>query len=217
MGKNLRQQRRGKASPRYKASYKSSLSYELKDGTVVDILHSKGRRSPVAVMESAGKKFLQLASKGIRVTQKVEAAKLENIPEGSKIYNIEIRPGSGGKICRSPGTSATLITKERGKCILLLPSKEKKILPSECRAMIGEVAGSGKTEKPFKKAGSRFYAMKALGKLYPRTSGVSMNPVDHPFGGSAKPGKHKTVSRSQPPGKKVGSISPKRVGKRKGK
>ncbi len=217
MGKNLRQQRRGKGSSRYKASVKTPISYELKGGTVVDIVHSPGRKSPIAVIEAAGKRFLQTATKGTATAQKIDAEKLENIPEGTRICNIELRPGSGGKICRSPGTSAVLITKERGKCVILLPSKEKKILTSGCRAMIGEVSGSGKTEKPFRKAGSKFYSMKAFGKPYPRTSGVAMNPVDHPFGGSAKPGKHKTVSRHQPPGKKVGSISPRRVGKRKGK
>ena len=215
MGKNLRQQKRGKGSPKYSASHRYSISHDPNKGTVVDIIHSSGRRSPIAVIESAGKKFLQLASKGMRIAQKTEAAKLENIPEGTKIYNIEVRPGSGGRMCRSPGASATLITKEKDKCVILLPSKKKKIISARCKAMIGEVSGSGRTEKPFRKAGSRFYAMKALGKPYPRTSGVVMNPVDHPFGGSAKPGKHKTVSRHQPPGKKVGSISPKRVGKRK--
>jgi large subunit ribosomal protein L2 len=217
MGKNLRQQRRGKGLSRYRASPKTPISYDLNSGTVVDIIHSSGRRSPIAVIESAGRKFLQTATKGTGTADKMNSEKLENIPEGTRICNIELRPGSGGKICRSPGTSAILITKERGKCVILLPSKEKKVLTSECRAMVGEVSGSGKTEKPFKKAGSKFYSMKAFGKPYPRTSGVAMNAVDHPFGGSAKPGKHKTVSRHQPPGKKVGSISPKRVGKRKGK
>ena len=215
MGKNLRQQRRGKGSSKYKASYKYPISYDSKEGAVVGIVRAQGRRSPVAVMESEGKKFFQLALKGMRIGQKSEFTELRNIPEGTKIHNIEVRPSSGGRMCRSPGSSATLITKERDKCVILLPSKEKKILSAKCKAVIGEVSGSGIAEKPFRKAGSRFYAMRALGKLYPRTSGVAMSSVDHPFGGSAKPGKHKTVSRHQPPGKKVGSISPRRVGKRK--
>ena len=101
------------------------------------------------------------------------------------------------------------------KTVILLPSKKKKIISSKCRAMIGVVAGSGRLEKPFKKAGAKYYKMRAFGKVYPRTSGVSMNAVDHPFGGKTKPGKHITVSRHMPPGKKVGSISPKRTGKRK--
>ena len=215
MGKNLKQQRRGKGSPKYRTSHKYPVNHDSKEGIVVDIIHSKGRKSPVAVVEHAGKRFFQLASKGIGIEKKVEVAELGNISEGTKIYDIETRPGSGGRMCRSPGTSATLIAREKNRCVILLPSKEKKVLSGKCKAVIGEVSGSGRTEKPFRKAGSRFYEMRALGKIYPRTSGVAMNPVDHPFGGSAKPGKHKTVSRHQPPGKKVGSISPKRTGKRK--
>jgi large subunit ribosomal protein L2 len=215
MGKNLRQQRRGKGSPTYRASHKHALEYSSREGNVVDIIHSSGRKSPVAVIESDGKKFLQLAPKGMKIGQKSEFAELESIPEGTKIYNIEFRPGSGGRMCRSPGTSATLTAKEKGRCVILLPSKVKKVLSAKCKAMIGEVSGSGITDKPFRKAGSRFYTMKAFGRLYPRTSGVAMNAVDHPFGGKTKPGKHKTVSRNMPPGKKVGSISPRRTGKRK--
>lgn len=215
MGKNLRQQRRGKGTPRYRASYKYPIDYDLKEGTVVDIIHSTGRKSPIAVIKSEGRKFFQLASKGMKIEERTKVAELGSIQEGTKIHNIEIRPGSGGRICRSPGTSATIIAKEKDRCVILLPSKVKKILSAKCKAVIGEVSGSGRIEKPFRKAGSRFYAMRALGKLYPRTSGVAMNPVDHPFGGKTKPGKHKTVSRHMPPGKKVGSISPRRVGKRK--
>jgi len=215
MGKNLRQQKRGKGSPKYRASHKYPISYDSKEGAVVEIIHSRGRKSPLAIIESAGKKFFQVASKGMRVGQKSKFTELRNIADGTKVHNIEVRPGSGGRMCRSPGTSAILITKEKDRCVILMPSKEKKILSPKCKAVIGEVSGSGRIEKPFRKAGSRFYALRALGKPYPRTSGVSMNPVDHPFGGSAKPGKHKTVSRHMPPGKKVGSISPKRVGKRK--
>ena len=69
--------------------------------------------------------------------------------------------------------------------------------------------------KPFMKAGTKYHIMKSLGKLYPKGSGVAMNAVDHPFGGSASPGKHKTVARDAPPGKKVGNIAAKRMGKTK--
>ncbi len=59
--------------------------------------------------------------------------------------------------------------------------------------------------------------MMALGRAYPHTAGVSMNAVNHPFGGQTRPGKVKTISRHMPPGKKVGSISPSRTGKKKRK
>ena len=86
----------------------------------------------------------------------------------------------------------------------------------DCRTYIDLFAGAGRSKKPFMKAGNKHHALRSRGKLYPRTSGVSMNAVDHPFGGSNL-GLHKTVSRHRPPGRKVGSISPKRTGKRKRK
>ena len=79
------------------------------------------------------------------------------------------------------------------------------------------MAAGGRKDKPFRKAGTKFYAMRTLNRMWPRVKGVAMNPVDHPFGGKTKPGKAKTVSRNMPPGKKVGSISARRMGKRKRK
>ncbi|MBI5061706.1 MAG: 50S ribosomal protein L2 [Candidatus Aenigmarchaeota archaeon] len=228
MGKNLRQQRRGKGTPRYISPghrFPGAVSYpsEIKDGTVVGLKHASGRTSPVAVVDFEGKRELMLPAEGTHVGQKVEFKKagegnvttIGSVPEGSKIFNIELNPGDGGKLCRSSGAFAILVTQGKDKCVVLLPSKKKKVLSSRCRATIGSVAGSGRVEKPFVKAGARFYKMSALGKMHARVSGVAMNPVDHPFGGSAKPGKHKSVSRDAPPGRKVGSISPARTGKRK--
>lgn len=231
MGKNLRQQRRGRGSPRYRAPshrFLGEVSYSYipvnaSEGTIVDILDAPGRTAPVSVIDFSGKKVLQIANEGTTIGQKIgfeipkdgNILELENIPEGTKIYNIELRPGDGGRLCRSSGASATLISREKNKCLVLMPSKQKKIISAKCRATIGSVAGFGRTEKPFRKAGSMFHALRSFGRLYPRVSGVSMNPVDHPFGGKAKPGKHKTVSRHMPPGKKVGSISARRMGKKK--
>jgi len=221
MGKNLRQQRRGKGTPRYRTpshKYVGAVKYPegaSLSGTIKEIMHAPGRTVPVAVANLNGQQALLLPNEGAYVGQDVNVQELGSMPEGTKIYNIELRPGDGGRLCRSSGTFATLITKETDKCTVLLPSKQKKVLKSRCRAMIGVVAGSGRTEKPFMKAGVKFYSMRARGKMYPHVSGVSMNAVDHPFGGKTHIGKHKTVSRHMPPGKKVGSISPKRSGKRK--
>lgn len=235
MGKNLRQQARGKGSPRYRSPghrYLGNVSYayipaEAKEGVVVGISDAPGRTTPLATIDFGGKKVLQIPNEGMNVGQKIhtetaetkegDILELEKIPEGSKIYNIELRPGDGGRLCRSSGNFATLITKESGKAVLLLPSKQKKTLLTECRATIGAAAGSGRIEKPFRKAGLKYHAMRAMGRLYPRVSGVAMNSVDHPFGGSAKPGKHKTVSRHAPPGRKVGSLAARRMGKKKRK
>lgn len=231
MGKNLRQQRRGRGTPRYRAPshrYLGRVSYTYlpggaTKGVVTDIVDAPGRLAPVALVSFGGAEFMHIASSGMRVGQEISLeepaegsiAELGKIPEGSRVYNVEINPGDGGKLCRTSGAFATLLSKESEKCVILLPSNEKKTLSSRCRASVGRVASYGRIEKPFMKAGTRFYAMRAFNRLWPHTRGVAMNAVNHPFGGQTRPGKHKTVSRDMPPGKKVGSISPKRVGKKK--
>lgn len=233
MGKNLRQQRRGRGTPRYRAPshrFLGRVSYSYlpagaSKGTVIDIVDAPGRLAPVALVSFGKGVFLHIACSGMRVGQDISLeeptegsiTELGKIPEGSRVYNIEISPGDGGRMCRTSGSFATLLTKESEKCVVLLPSNEKKILSSRCMASVGRVASFGRVEKPFMKAGTKFYAMGALNRLWPHTRGVAMNAVNHPFGGQTRPGKHKTVSRGMPPGKKVGSISPKRVGKKRRK
>jgi large subunit ribosomal protein L2 len=104
-----------------------------------------------------------------------------------------------------------------GKAIVELPSGELKAFNPQCRATIGVVAGGGRKEKPFLKAGNRHYAAKAKGKKSMGVRGVAMNAVDHPHGGGNRqhPGRPTTVSRHAPPGRKVGSIAAKRTGKRR--
>ncbi|MCX6815712.1 MAG: 50S ribosomal protein L2 [Candidatus Aenigmarchaeota archaeon] len=228
MGKNLRQQRRGKGTPRYTVPshrYLGKISYvnlpDNEKGKVIDIVHSPGKLVPFAVIETNGRRRFAIAHDGAYVGQELTGTvagkilRLKDVPEGSRIYNVEVNPGDGGRLCRSSGASASLVTKETNRCIILLPSKEKKILSVDCKATMGFAASSGRIEKPFRKAGTKHFAMKIRGKLYPHVSGVSMNAVDHPFGGQTHPGKAKTVSRHMPPGKKVGSISPRRTGRRK--
>ncbi|MBI5347434.1 MAG: 50S ribosomal protein L2 [Candidatus Aenigmarchaeota archaeon] len=219
MGKNLIQQRRGKGTPVYRSPghrFLGAVKYkEGVKGVIIDIVDAPGRTAPLASVDFSGTKDYVIASKGMEVGNQFYVRKVKDVPEGSKIYNIELMPGDGGKLCRTSGSFAILVSAGEKKSTILLPSKKKKVISSDCRVSIGSVAGSGRKEKPFMKAGRNFYAKRSLGKLYPRVSGVSMNPVDHPFGGSAKPGKHKTVSRHAPPGRKVGSIAAKRMGKKK--
>lgn len=233
MGKNLIQQRRGKGSPRYRSPghrFIGKVSYqylpkELKEGIVFDIIDAPGKTTPVAVIDFSGQKFLQIAHEGMHVGQLIDFNEpkegnilpLKKIPEGSKIYNIELIPRDGGRLCRASGTFAMVVSREENKAVVLLPSKEKKTLSADCKATIGSAASSGRIEKPFMKAGTKFYAMRTLNRLWPKTRGVAKNAVDHPFGGQTRPGKVKSVSRHMPPGKKVGSISPRRMGKKKRK
>jgi large subunit ribosomal protein L2 len=141
---------------------------------------------------------------------------LAEIPEGIPVCNIESQPGDGGKFARASGMYGILIAHDVGKTVVQLPSGEMKWLNPKCRAIIGVVAGGGRTEKPFVKAGKKFHRMKVRATKWPKVRGVAMNVVDHPFGGGGQqhPGRPKTVSRGTPPGRKVGSIAARRTGRR---
>ena len=238
MGKSLIQQKRGKGSPRYRAPsfrYKGKASFaKYEDGKVItanitDVVHSSGHSAPLMDLKySNGETGLLQAPEGIKVGDNIEIGKyielkpgniipLKNIPEGMSIYNIEAQPGDGGKFVRASGTFAKIITKMEESIIIELPSSKRKTFSPDCRAVIGVIAGSGRTEKPFLKAGSKFYAMRAKNKLWPIVSGTSMNSVSHPFGGSSSHAKGIPTqsSRNDPPGRKVGKIAPKRTGRRK--
>ncbi|MEA2036765.1 MAG: 50S ribosomal protein L2, partial [Nanoarchaeota archaeon] len=229
MGKNLIQQKRGKGSSTYKAPsfrYKGKTAYgpynkEQISGEIRDLVDCPGHSSPLMEVKFEGKdKVLLQAPEGIKVGDKIVNGEeapirtgnilaLKNIPEGTPVYNIESFPGDNGKFVRSSGTSAKVVNRMKDKVILLLPSKKEREFKPNCRATIGIIAGSGRAEKPFLKAGFKYHAMRARNKLYPKTAGVAMNSVSHPFGGSSShsKGKASTVSRDAPPGRKVGKVA----------
>ena len=237
MGKNLIQQARGKGSPRYRAPsfrYKGQTKYAQQDkeklsGKIIDFIHCQGHSAPLAQIEyDNGNVVLIQAPEGVRVGDIVETGDkvginkgnimpLKNIPEGTAIYNIESSPGDGGKFVRTSGGFAKVVTKMKNRIVVQLPSSKTRMFLPDCRAAIGVIAGSGRKEKPFLKAGTRHYAMKAKNKLYPQVSGTSMNSVDHPFGGSssATKGRPTQSSRNAHPGRKVGKLAPKRTGRKK--
>jgi len=227
MGKRIRAQRKG-VSRKYRSPghrRKGEPKYKKGEWIVTDIIHEMGRPL-MEVKNENGEKLLMIAPEGISVGDKImvgdgdveigNVLPLEKIPEGIPIFNIENIPGDGGKFIRSGGNFGFILSKGK-KCVVRLPSKKTKEFHPECLATIGVVAGGGRIEKPFVKAGTKHIVMRAKGKLHPVTSGVAMNPVDHPFGGKTKPGKPKTVSRHAPPGAKVGSIAARRTGKKKRK
>lgn len=231
------QQKRGKGGPRYRAPsfrYKGKVNFgrhEKKDmnATIIDILHSSGHSAPLMDLEySNGETGLLQAPEGVRVGDNIEIGDsvelksgnvlpLKNIPEGTSIYNIEANPGDGGKFVRASGGFARIITKMEEGIVVELPSSKRRTFLPECRAIIGIIAGSGRPEKPFLKAGTKFFAMRAKNKLWPIVSGTSMNSVNHPFGGKSSHAKGIPTqsSRNSPPGRKVGKIAPKRTGRRK--
>jgi large subunit ribosomal protein L2 len=236
MGKNLIQQARGKGGPRYRAPsfrYKADVKYErgVSSGKIVDFVKSQGHSAPlVKLLYNNGSEGYLIAAEGIRVGESVvleensdvqsgNSLLLKNIPIGTSVFNIESRPGDGGKFVRSGGTTAKIVGKNDSKVTILLPSKKEREFDPNCRAIVGVIAGSGRKEKPLLKAGVKYHYMKARNKLYPNVSGQAMNAVDHPYGTSrsSKKGRPTIAPRNAPPGAKVGKIRPRRTGRKKGK
>lgn len=241
MGKNLILQRRGRGTPTYRAhshrwvaevkhrSYDDIEKTGVINGHVVDILHCAGHSAPLAQIQYDNKEIgYILAPQGIKVGDMVSSGAkaepkpgntlpLQHIPEGTVVFNLENMPADGGELVRAAGTSATILSSTKEGITVLLPSKKEKALNPMCRATVGIISGSGRHEKPFVKAGKKHHLMRARGKLYPRTSGVAMNAVDHPFGSGRgrHVGKPKTVSRHTPPGAKVGKVGSRRTGRKK--
>jgi len=232
MGKRIIQQRRGKGSKtyrvnkrvfRYKLGYPKQLSGE---GTVLRLFNSGAHSSPLAKVKYDKGVFYIPAFKGMVEGQKISfegkelkegnIVLLKDIPVKTPIYAVESKPGDGGSMIRTGGSSVE-INKIIGKDVfILMPSKKEKKFNPSCRAIIGEAAGSGRLDKPILKAGKQFHIKKSKNKLWPRTSAVCMNVIDHPFGsGRGKRIKSKIAKRNAPPGKRVGLIRPKQTGKRK--
>lgn len=233
MGKRIIQQARGKGGPRYRAPshrYLGRVEYKplglRVDGKVVNILHDPGRNVPVAIVRfEDGTELLHIASEGLKVgdiisyegeAREGSVVKLADAPIGAKVFGIENVPGSGPKFCRSSGAFGTVVGKSAKSVSIQLPSGRVIEVDAKCRATLGVAAAAGMKEKPWVKAGKKWHAMRARGKLYPRTVAVAMSPVDHKFGGKRK-GRRPPVSRMAPPGAKVGTISPKRTGRKKGR
>ena len=222
MGKRIIQQRRGRGTLTYRVPQKSfspNVQYQDKPGKVIDIRKNPLANSPVAeIVYDDNTRGFVIAPEGIRVGDPVQnfVKTVSDVDEGSVVFAIETYPFSGPKLCRSPGSFAIIVSKTKKECTIQLPSKKTKRINPQCRASLGIPSGEGIKEKPLIKAGNKYHKMRARGKLYPRTSGGAMNAVDHPFGGGYTGlGKQKSVSRNAPPGRKVGSISPRRTGKRR--
>jgi large subunit ribosomal protein L2 len=124
------------------------------------------------------------------------ALPLENIPAGTMVHNIELRPGKGGQMARSAGAAAQLVSKEGGIALLKLPSGEVRRVPLICYATIGQVGNLDHENVSLGKAGRSRY----LGRR-PHNRGVTMNPIDHPHGGGegrTSGGRHPVTPWGQP-------------------
>lgn len=188
----------GKMTMRYiggghKRKYRVIDFKRNKDGvpaTVKAIQYDPNRSARIALLFYAdGEKRYILAPNGLQVGQTVlsgveatpevgNALALQNIPLGTIIHNIELRPGQGASIARSAGTFAQLTSREGKYSAIKMPSGEIRQILSTCKATIGSVGNSDHALERSGKAGRSRW----LGRR-PRVRGVAMNPVDHPMGG----------------------------------
>ncbi len=243
MGKRLKQQKRGRGSPRYRAAPKSAktdLVYRNYDdiektgvliAKVMGFVDDPGRNSLLMkVKYDNGESGFLLAPEGIAIGDELDVGAqgrlklgsvlpLYLIPDGAHIFNLERNPGDGGKLVRSPGSYANIVAKEGNLAYIKLPSKATLVISTECRAQLGVIAGGGRLEKPLLKAGNAHYKHKARSsRLWPKVRGVAMSAYDHPHGGKQHhAGKPTTVARSASPGSKVGHIAARTTGRKKGK
>lgn len=159
-------------------------------GKVATIEYDPNRSARIALIHYAdGEKRYIIAPDGIKVGDQIisgtdieispgNAAKLRNIPLGTIIHNIELKPGAGGKLIRSAGSSAQLMAKDGDYSQIKLRSGEMRLIHLECMATIGRVSNTEHELVVIGKAGRNRYKGKR-----PTVRGVAMNPVDHPHGG----------------------------------
>jgi len=241
MGKRLRVQRRGRGSPTFRASTHKRVApsryaprdageTEVVSAIVEDLLHEPGRGAPLARAKlDSGEIFHVVAPEGIEVGGEVrlgpatvpgigDAIPLGKITPGLFVCNLERLPGDGGKLVRSSGTYASVVSHTIEGTLVKLPSGKAVYLDDRCLATIGVVSGSGRTDKPFVKAGKKQAWMTAKGRVYPISLGVAMNPVSHPHGGGSHKSKSlrpTSIARTAPPGQKVGLIAARQTGRSK--
>ena len=175
--------------------------------TVLTVEYDPNRSARISLVEYAdGEKRYIIAPAGIKVGQVIESGHgvspdlgnclpLAEIPVGTLVHNIELRPGQGAAMARSAGTFAQLAAREGNYAILRLPSGETRMVLTTCRAVVGTVSNADHNLESHGKAGRRRW----LGRR-PHNRGVVMNPVDHPMGGGEgrAPGGHPRSRKGLP-------------------
>lgn len=160
------------------------------EATVLTVEYDPNRTSRIALVEyTDGVKAYIIAPQGLKVGQKIisgekvapevgNACQLANMPLGTIIHNVELRPGQGAELARSAGTYAQLLARDGKYATIKLPSGEMRMVLAKCLATVGTVGNSDHMNVNLGKAGRHRW----LGRR-PRVRGVAMNPVDHPMGG----------------------------------
>jgi large subunit ribosomal protein L2 len=207
----------------HKRQYRSIDFRRSKDGVpakVAAIEYDPNRSARIALLHYAdGDKRYILAPQGVAVGDRLmsgsgadirpgNALPLANIPVGTIVHAVELRPGGGAKMARSAGSGVQVLAKDGGMATLRMPSGEIRMVDARCRASVGEVGNPEHELVSWGKAGRGRWRRKR-----PSVRGVAMNPVDHPLGGGegkSSGGRHPT----SPWGKKEGRTrKPKRSDK----
>lgn len=186
------------------------------EATVLRLEYDPNRTAYIALIEyKDGEKAYILAPQRLAAGDKViagekvdvkpgNAMKLQNMPVGTIIYNIEMKPGKGAQMARSAGAYAQLVGRDQGYAQIKLPSGELRVVRGECMASVGAVSNPDHSNTNLGKAGRSRW----LGKR-PSVRGVVMNPVDHPHGGGegkSSGGRHPVTPWGKPTkGKKTRS------------
>jgi large subunit ribosomal protein L2 len=157
---------------------------------VLTVEYDPNRTSFISLVQyQDGEKRYIVAPEGVKVGQLLYSGSgvtpdlgntlpISEIPQGTEIHNIELKPGQGAKICRSAGSYAQLKNVDGNYCVIKLPSGETRMILSTCLATVGKVSNSDHFNENLGKAGRKRW----LGRR-PRTRPAAMNPVDHPLGG----------------------------------
>ena len=164
-----------------------------KDGiraTVARLEYDPNRTANIALLKYADGEYRYIvAPRGLRTGDQVmsgstapiragNAMPLRNVPVGSVVHCVELKPGKGAQLSRSAGSSCQFVAREGSHALLRLRSGEMRQVPVECRATLGEVGNSEHNLRSLGKAGAKRWR-----GIRPTVRGVAMNPVDHPHGG----------------------------------
>ncbi len=238
MGSKTISQKRGRGGPAYrtpKHRFISNAKYPSLDGTkmrgeIIEFVQDPSKDAILAKILMEDKRVIYLlAAEGVRIGQILQMGRdaelnlgnvttLESVPDSALVFNVEFQPSDGGKIARTSGAFATVVShdEEKGTVEVKLASKRTILLNKECIVTLGIVSGGGRTEKPLKKAGTAHMKWHSRNKYWPVVRGTAMNPADHPHGGRSM-GKSTMRKRGTPPGKYVGHRAASRVGRKQGK
>ena len=229
-----RSRRRGKSrifrNNKFRAVADARLirSQEVMNAKIIKLLHDVYRTAPLMEVKFENGETMYLPAFAGAYVGKIitylsdkqpsngDVRRLMDIPPGTEVYNVELKPLDGGKLVRAGGGFAKIVERTGNKVTLSMPSNSLITLSSECRAVVGRIANSGRKEKPFYKAGNKFHLIRARGRYWPMNAAVAMNAYEHKFGGKRRSSQHKnkSSSRNAPAGAKVGSIAPRRTGTR---